>query len=78
MGTTTNDIPDEFKFNHFKKLDLVKCKKLTYIWLKLQYNKTDQDLLITDKQIFVLGKAIHYVLQDIYLLLNILVNYLKL
>jgi len=41
MGTTTNDIADEFKFNHFKKLDLVKCKKLTYIWLKLQYNKTD-------------------------------------
>jgi DNA-dependent RNA polymerase len=76
-GSTSRGIAEQLKINNFKQLDLVKGKKVTYVLTKKEFNKTDSDIHLTVKQIFVLAKAIHSVLYEVFPNLTILVKYLK-
>jgi DNA-directed RNA polymerase len=76
-GATSRGIGDQLIINNFKQLDLVKGKRLTYVLTKKEFNKTEFDIHLTVKQIFVLGKAIHSVLYEVFPNLTILVKYLK-
>lgn len=76
-GATTRGIAEQLKNNHFRQIDLVKGKSLTYELISKEFNKTDFDIHLTVKQIYVLAKAIHSVLYDVFPNLTILVKYLK-
>jgi len=76
-GATSRGIADQLKINHFRQLDLVKGKSLTYMLISKEFNKTEFDIHITVRQIYVLAKAIHSVLYDVFPNLTILVKYLK-
>nr|QWO71409.1 RNA polymerase [Termitomyces sp. T123] len=76
-GSTSRGIAEQLKINNFKQLNLVKGKKLTYLLKDKELNKTEYEIHLTAKQIFVLGKAIHSVLYEVFPNLTILVKYLK-
>jgi len=65
------------KIEHFRQLDLVKGKKLTFMLISKEFNKTEFDIHLTYKQLYILGKAIHSVLYEVFPDLTILVKYLK-
>lgn len=40
-GSTSRGIAEQLKINHFRLLDLVKGKSLTYVLISKEFNKTD-------------------------------------
>nr|QWO71408.1 RNA polymerase [Termitomyces sp. K2P1] len=76
-GTTTRGIMEQLRKDHFRQLDLVKGKKLTFLLKNNEFNNTKFDIYLNFKQLLALAKAIHSVLYEVFPNLTILVKYLK-
>nr|QWO71405.1 RNA polymerase [Termitomyces sp. K1Ag] len=76
-GTTTRGITEQLRKDHFRQLDLVKGKKLTFLLINNEFNNTKFDIYLNFKQLHALAKAIHSVLYEVFPNLTILVKYLK-
>lgn len=76
-GATSRGIAEQIKNTHFKPVDPVKGKKLTFILITNELNKTEFDIYLDLKQLAALGKAIHSSLYEEFPNLTILVKYLK-
>lgn len=76
-GATSRGIAEQIKNTHFKPVDPVKGKKLTFVLITNELNKTKFDIYLELKQLAALGKAIHSSLYEEFPNLTILVKYLK-
>jgi DNA-dependent RNA polymerase len=76
-GSTGRGISDKIKSDHFRQLDLVKGENVKYLLISKQFNKSEFDIHLNNKQLLKLGEAIHSVLFERFPDLTILVKFLK-